>query len=127
LVLAVGKVPIEKSGVGKSHRLGHELLALKIVEVGDRGEGVKDQCGQLGVVMDLTAFSHLNKGVGASALVAQDGARELEQGILHGGSAPYIATAKSRDPLLAQFINLKHRFSDEVMSLDDVVTLLHVL
>ena len=113
--------------MGESDRLAHELLALKIVVVGDRGEGVKDQGGEFGVIMDLAAFSHLNKGVGASALVAQDGAGELEQGVLYGGGAPYIATARSGDPLLTQFINLKHRFSDEVMSLDYVITLLHVL
>ena len=93
-------MPIEKGGVGESHRLGHELLALKIVVVGDRGEGVKDESGEFGVIMDLAAFSHLNKGVGASALVAQDGARELEQGVLHGGGAPYKTTANSRDSLL---------------------------
>ena len=100
LVLAVWKAPIEKSGVGESDRLGHELLALKIVVVGDRGEGVKDEGGEFGVLMDLTAFSHLYRGVGASALVAQDGARELEQGVLQGGGAPYKTTANSRDSLL---------------------------
>ena len=82
MVQAVGEEPIQENGVGKSHGLGHELLALKIVEVGDRGEGIEDQCCQLGFLVDLAAFCHLNKRVGASALVAQDGAGELEQGVL---------------------------------------------
>ena len=43
--------------MGESDRLAHELLALKIVVVGDKGEGVKDECGQLGVIVDFTAFS----------------------------------------------------------------------
>ena len=59
--------------MGESHGLGHELLALKIVEVGDSGEAVKDQCRQLSILMMLAAFCHLNHRVGASALVAQDG------------------------------------------------------
>ena len=61
--------------MGESDRLAHELLALEIVVVGDKGEGFKDECGQLGVIMDFTAFSLLYRGIGTSALVAPDGAR----------------------------------------------------
>ena len=78
LVHAVWEEPIQDGGVGESHGLGHELLALKIVEVGDRGEAVEDQSRQLSFFMMLAAFCHLYHRVGASALVAQDGARELE-------------------------------------------------
>jgi hypothetical protein len=78
LVHAVWEEPIQDGGVGESHGLGHELLSLKIVEVGDSGEGIKDQCRQFCIFMKLAAFCHLNKRVGASALVAQDGAGELE-------------------------------------------------
>ena len=99
-------MPIEKSGVGESHRLGHELLALKIVVVGDRGEGVKDESGEFGVIMDLAAFSHLNKGVGASALVAQDGARELEQGLLLIVTPWGCSSFKFSRDLLKQRLNL---------------------
>ena len=123
LVHAVGEEPIQEGGVGESHGLGHELLALKIVEVGDSGEAVEDQSRQLSFFMLLAAFCHLNHRVGASALVAQDGAGELEQGVLDGGGAPCVPAARSGDHLLTQFVHLKHRLSDEKMALDNVVTL----
>ena len=123
LVHAVWEEPIQDGGVGESHGLGHELLALKIVEVGDSGEAVEDQCRQLSIFMLLAAFCHLNHRVGASALVAQDGAGELEQGVLDGGGAPCVPAARPGDHLLAQFVHLQHRLSDEKMALDNVVTL----
>ena len=58
--------------MGEGHGLGHELSTLIHVEVGDSGEAVKDQRGQFSILVDFAALSHLNRGVGAPALVAQD-------------------------------------------------------
>ena len=98
--MTIWKRAIQKSGVGKSDRLVHELLALNVVVVGNKREGIDDQGGQLSIFMGFTALGHLNTGIGTSALVAQDGARELEEGVLHGGHTPSIPTANGLDTLL---------------------------
>ena len=75
-------------GVGECDVLTHKSLALSVVQLGHKGEPVVDQRGELGVGMLTEAVNHVNSGVGAATLVAEDGAGQLPQGSSKVDSQP---------------------------------------
>ena len=124
MLLAIGEGVVEEGCVGECHGLGHELPTLIHVEVGDSGESVHDQRGQLSILVDFAALSHLYGGVGAPALVAQDEPCHGVEAVSNGAGASLITAAYPGDDLLAHLINLQHGLSKEEFALDGHVTLL---
>ena len=59
--------------MGESDVLTHECLTLPVVQLGYEVEPIVYQRGEFGVGMLTTPLDHVHGGVGATALVAEDG------------------------------------------------------
>ena len=75
-------VVVDTVGVGEWGTLTHKSFALSVAQLGHKGEPIVNQRCELGVGVLTAAINHVNSVVGATTLVAEDGSRELPQGIL---------------------------------------------
>ena len=69
--------------VGECDAAAHQSLTFFVVVIGNRGEGVEHKRSELCILIGPTALGHLNTGVCGSA-------RELVQGVFHGGLTPSL-------------------------------------